>query len=312
MWLFVAIALADPILMIRSASDCPAASAVVAEIAPLLPPDARLAVAPSSGRDDDDLHVDSADILDDGQRRWVQLSGGDGRLIDRRELPPSLNCQEAARAAAVLLAAWQFQGRSALPLPKAEVPISVSASPAGPPRPDQIHAPPSASRNTLALGAGLAVTRGSEQFVGSAMVEILVGKADGFGLRLHAARTSLYNAAVASGRAEWTRSSLGIGVTLTGRRGGWGGQVQGGVAGGLLSISGNGYAVNETSSPLLLGATAAGRLIRRLGPADVWVGVTLTFWPGHHQVFLRDAPETRDLPTFEAAAEVGFDFVLWP
>lgn len=319
----MAFVLADPTLSIGSSSDCPAASAVATEIAPLLPAGARVATASSPGGRDDDDDRDAgrgdtlrADIVDDGGRRWVQLSGGDGRLIDRRELPLSLGCQEAARAAAVLLAAWQFQGRSALPPTPADVPVASPASPASAAdtelRRTALPLPPSAPRNELGLGAGFAVGRGAAQFVGSAMVEILVGRPEGLGLRLHAARTSLYDVPVASGRAEWRRTSLGLGGTLTGRHGGWGGRVEGDLLGAVLSISGDGYAVNETSSQLLLGGAVAGRVIRRVGRADLWLGLTLNVWPGRHQVFLRDAPENRDLPTFEAAAEAGVDFVVWP
>jgi hypothetical protein len=80
----------------------------------------------------------------------------------------------------------------------------------------------------------------------------------------------------------------------------------------LLSISGDGYHVNETSNQVLLGGAAGGRVIRRVGRADVWLGLTLNVWPGRHQVFLRDAPENRDLPTFEAAAALGVDILVRP
>jgi len=146
-WLLSALLLADPELVIRAADGCPGPSQIAAEIAPLLP--ARITVTV-----DPDAHprgADSATVAIQDGRRWIRLQDADGRLIQQRPLAPFLSCSEAARAAAVLIAAWEFQGRadmSSPPAPPSSVPPtprpspSVTASVAQPP---PVPAPPAAA-----------------------------------------------------------------------------------------------------------------------------------------------------------------------
>jgi len=354
----LALTVGGPDLVIRSSSSCPSAPAVAAEIAPLLPAGVHVAVGTSDRVTEDE--TDRVEVFDQHGSHWVRLTASDGRVNDERVLPVGLSCAQAARAVAVLVAAWQFQGRSDLPQapsppitpPPAPPPVARATattppperkaapppSPVSPPSPVPPPAPaaqpetprpaapppvagdvaqttaptkPSSARR-LSLGAGFAVGRAASQFPLDAMMELQLGPAEGVGLRLFATRSSRYSLAVATGRATWTRTSLGVGGVFTGRSGPWGGQGHAELVGALLSIAGEGFAVNEDSHQYALGGAIGGRVTRQAGPAELWLDLTLNVWPGRNQVYLRDAADSLDLSTFEVWLGLGADFLVWP
>ena len=126
-WLALLFA-ADPGLWIGSATDCPSAVQVLEQIAPLLPAD--MTAADASGTPADN-GADRGEVTLDRGTRWVRLRGNDQRINHERALPPSLSCAEAARTAAVLLAAWEFQGRAATDGSDPSAPLK--AAPPAPP-----------------------------------------------------------------------------------------------------------------------------------------------------------------------------------
>ncbi len=129
-WLALLFA-ANPGLWLSSATDCPSAVQVVEQIAPLLP--AGMTAAEASGTPAGN-EADRGEVAIDRGNRWVRLRGHDQRINHERALPPSLSCAEAARTAAVLLAAWEFQGRAGTDAPD---PIaSLNAAPPVPPGSD--------------------------------------------------------------------------------------------------------------------------------------------------------------------------------
>jgi hypothetical protein len=376
MWstLGLALLLASPDLIVRSSTSCPSAVAVVRELTPLLPPGATVATAEAAGgaatgTDRAAKEIDHADVSVGARTRWLRVRTSAGRISQGREIPASLTCDEAAKAAAVLLATWQFQGAASLPspsLPSVTPPPQPSppaattiagtrpeTNPAGrstsagpspppaaggggivrgrdaastertrdappatmqrlsPPAPAQAAAVPDAPWR-LAIGAGFSTGRAANQFPVNAMVEVLLGRPEGVGLRAQFVQSSRYSQNLATGRATWTRSSLGVGGAFTGRREAWGGQARVEVVGALLSISGTGFGVNEDSHQLALGGTVGGRVMRGFGPADLWLDLACTAWPGRNQVFLRDVPDSLDLSTFEVLLGLGADFFVWP
>jgi hypothetical protein len=109
--LLLAVDSTPPALEIASGTDCPSATEVVRQIAALLPAGMTARVsggAPVAG-------VDQAQIAIEDGARWVRLRGSGERWNHERSLPASLGCGQAARAAAVLIATWEFQGRGELP-----------------------------------------------------------------------------------------------------------------------------------------------------------------------------------------------------
>jgi hypothetical protein len=371
---------ANPVLLIASTSDCPRAGEVVAEIVPLLP--AGMTAAETGG--DQGEEIDRGEIALAGGLRWVRLRSHDERFNHERSIPRSLSCAQAARAAAVLLAAWEFQGRTELPAggpppplapPPTAPPLPLAPPPTAPPpplappppppprdpnptpvtpprsppegaspstrdaalarnrsdrelRPKTVDAeataaagpgpesrpsPPSArARRRLGLGGAVSVASAVERFVAGAGAELVLGPPAGVGLRLQVATAGRYSAPLAAGRATWTRSSVGIGASLTGRRGHTGLQAHGDLLGTVFVIAGENFAVNERGTQVGIGAALGGRGIVSLGGGDLWLDLTLTTWPGQHQVILRGANQGRDLPALELGAGLGIDFFVWP
>jgi len=338
MWLTLGLAflLADPDLIIRSSTSCPGAAAVAKEATSLLPPGAKVGAdgsAPDGAKVDDASQardalekVDRVEITSEMGKRWLRVRTSAGQVTAPRELPAALSCDEAARAAALLVAAWQFQGGAELP---AEAPLPATPRPVTPPRPARpipaVSAtsapapgppppdgpPPAAEPLRWAVGGGFSAGRSANQYPVSALLEIAIGHPTGLGLRLHGTRSSRYSLSLAPGRATWTRSSLGVGVTFTGRRGPWGGLAHADLVGAALDISGEGFAVDERSRQYAAGGTLGGRVLRALGPADLWLDLSFSAWPGRNQVFLRDAPGSLDLSSFEVFLGLGTDFFVW-
>jgi hypothetical protein len=335
-----------PDVLIRSELGCPSATEIAAQMAPLL----SHGVSVDGGPGDAAWRgVDRADLSVENGRRWLRLRGSDGRLIQERALPDSLKCAESAKATAVLLATWEFQGRvdrlpppapsvspppQAAPLltppapavtkvavvapdaalssrPRTEPPAPPPAPAPGPPTQTQVTSSPQLPRR-LSVGAGVSVVSATGQLPISALVEVALGRPEGLGLRLLGAMLSQQSLDLGPGRARWQRSSVGVSGVLTGRHGPWGGQAHVDLVGALLSFSGDGFSVNQDGTQLAMGATFGARAIRTLGAADLWLDAGLTLWPGPHRVFLVHDPASRDLPAYEVGLGLGIDYFVWP
>jgi hypothetical protein len=326
-WLALLFA-ANPGLVIGSATDCPSADDVVAQLAPLLP--AGMAAAAK----DDVVHAedpDRGDVSVEQGQRWVRLHRHNEAVDHERAIPASLSCAEAARAAAVLIAAWEFQGEAPIELPNAPAPskaqpppptTTTTTTPATAPHPPPAQlatagtspatAPPAPSARRLGFGGGVAAAAHTDRLVTEVAAEVLLGPAAGIGWRLRAASTSRDSLPIGGGRAAWTRSSVGVGSALTRRRGRLGLQVHGDVLGAILSISGEDLAMSESGTQAAFGVAVGGRGLVSLGPGDLWLDLTVTSWPGRHEVLLRGTDQGSDLPAAELWAGVGVDFFVWP
>jgi hypothetical protein len=368
--LLLAVDSTPPVLEIESATDCPSATEVVRQITALLPGGMTVRVAsdaPAAG-------VDQAQIaVEDGARR-VRLRGRDERLNHERSLPASLGCAEAARAAAVLIATWEFQGRGELPPPgtldatpgvvleldRTPPPAAAGAGAAGqasptptptptptpapaPARPageasapgpapapgarpttssGQSAAPPGGPEGTLApaakpprrlgVGAGVGLGWAARQVVAGGALEVTLGPAVGLGLRLQATTTGRSAVALGSGQVTWTRSSLGIGTSLTLRPGRAGAQVHADLLAARFNIAGEGFDVSQKGTQAALGVAVGGRALISLGASDLWLDLTATAWPGRHQAALQGSNTRLELPAAEIGAALGVDFFLWP
>jgi hypothetical protein len=346
-WLALLFAV-NPGLWIGSATDCPSAVQVLEQIAPLLP--AGMTAAETSGTPAGN-DADRGEVTIDQGDRWVRLRGHDQRINHERALPRSLSCAEAARTAAVLLAAWEFQGRAGTDALDAGVPLN--APPTSPPGSadhpketvveivrgeavlNKIDAPPAADKappagvanapiapapaaprapvpRRLGLGGGVSMAAHVDRLVATAAAEIIFGPATGIGFRLEAATTSRDSLAIGGGHATWTRSSASLGSSVTRRRGSLGVQAHGDVLGALLAISGQDLPAVEKGTQAALGVAVGARGLIGFEGGDLWLDVTVTTWPGRHQVLLRGAAQQADLPAAELIAGVGVDFFVWP
>jgi hypothetical protein len=309
-------------------------------MAPLLPQGASIAVAPEANPPG----IDRAELIVADGIRWVKLIGGDGRVVQERPLPASIDCAEAARSAAVLLAAWQFQGRGVLPPPL----VAASASASPPPRPalgpggvavaaaeapgrgsapDRAlalsRAAPSPSddsasrasqRSALAIGAGASLGASGDSRPIGATAELFFGRMNGPGLRAQLGASTGYSVPIGPGHATWNRVGAGLGAMFQGRRGAWGAGAHADVLAARLGISGDDKVpMHRNGSQLLLGVGGGVRGLRTWGPAQVWLDATVTWWPGQHDVVLSANPDlSRPLPGLEIAMGLGMSFFVWP
>jgi hypothetical protein len=369
---------ANPVLVIGSATDCPGTAQILSQIVPLLPAGMTARETGAAGTDENDR----GEVTLVAGMRWVRLRSQEERFNHERAIPSSLSCAEAAQAAAVLLAAWEFQGRAELPplagspmgapspqpadatitpkrVPDAEpsgppasgpapprgreplpdpagpvrpaVGAAGASPPSGPPATTVAVAPPArttplptlvatepagaaATRapRRLGVGGGISGARAVDRFVVGATAEVVLGPPVGSGLRLQGGTASGYSVAIGTGRANWTRTTLGFGPSLTGRRGRLGFQAHGELVGAVLSISGAGFNPDAKGTQLVGGGAVGGRGLVSLGGGDLWLDVTLTAWTGQHEVVLRDGTNARNLPSAELNAALGIDFYLWP
>jgi len=327
-WFLLAFWMVGPELVLRSATVCPAAADVAAEMTPLLPAGTSIAIAPAL----DPPGVDRAELVVADGIRWVRLIGSDGRTVQERPLPASVDCAEAARSAAVLLAAWQFQGHGELPAaaapaaskPPAPAPLLAAAGPASlAPSPTAANLSRSGAAATgaqaasapamLAIGAEASLgASGDSRPVGGA-AELLFGKASGPGLRAQVGATFGYSIPIADGRATWNRVSAGLGPMFQIHRGAWGAAAHADVQGARLGISGDDrLPAPRGGSQLALGVGGGARALRDVGPLAMWLDATVMWWPGNHEVFLLGSPaDSRALPQVEVTVALGTYFFLW-
>jgi hypothetical protein len=310
--------------------------------------------------------ADRGDVLVERGERRVRLRGPDERYNHERVLPATLSCAEAARTAAVLLAAWEFQGRADArgepanerdgPLPAPPAPATTpkttlieidrnpppippppanrpaapakvatatptpTATPTGPgvPKGATARAPAATPARApiprrLALGGGVWAGARSDRLVAAAAAEATYGPARGIGWRLQLATTTRDSLPLGGGQAVWTRSSVALGITGTGRLGRFGLESHTELLGALYSIAGENLAPNETGSQLVLGVGAGVRPLLALGSSgDLWLDVTIIAWPGRHELLLRGTSQSGELPRVELGVGIGGDFSIWP
>lgn len=316
-WLGVlSLLMTPPDLTIASDSACPAASAIVAELGPLVPRQVVVAAGPDLGAD----APQHAEVRKAPTGWVVTRRGRDGGPEQQESVKTGLRCADAAREIAVILAAWEFQGRPSLPsvfparpVPPAPAPILPVAPPPSPAvtavATERATAPGAATapaRWALGLGAGgvLAASSVAPSLVG----EVTWGRRNGGGLRLGAGATGTQTLTVGTGEANWSRASLSLGGTYATRGERYGGLVRGDLVAGWWSLGGSGFATNLHGAQRLLGAEVALRGTRGLGAGELWLEAAVGLWPGTHTVEVAGAAGSRSLPTADVSLRGGVDF----
>ena len=131
MWWLLAIPIAVAVpaegLVVQSSTPCPSTTQLMGQLRPLLPATANLVEA--RGDASATTGNERAQVALENGTRVVRLFGRDGRLRNERALSNVPGCEELARAAAVLVAAWDFQGRVNAPPPNA-APAAFAPGPA--------------------------------------------------------------------------------------------------------------------------------------------------------------------------------------
>lgn len=241
----VALLVAAP--TIASNSSCPSGPAIEASLAPLL--------AGQSLRPGKVVVTTLPDTLAlDLQPR------GAGRG-DHRSVAVDSDCDERARAAAVLIATWW---------PSQEVEPAQLA--------DAAPAPP-ARQSRVGLSAGVFASAVSDGIAPGARAELSMTAAK-LGLRLAASATASHRASVGPGKVEWRRLGGELGPTFQfGHE-----RLDVGLVESVLFVAGQSLAVDRGFTAASMGVTAGLRVSFNLGRLLPWFELRGMGWAGTQQV----------------------------
>jgi hypothetical protein len=275
---------------VESATACPTAAEVERRLEVLLPP-----LGPGEAPARATLAADEAGAL------RVRLLAPDGTAIGERTVVAAAACADRANVVAVVIAAWEAQERAERvedpTLPRAarapEPPTVVVASPPPPPA--------RGPRLELALGAGAAFVDGGAAPSGT-LTAALWGRR--LGARLEAFGFLPRDAALADGRARWTR--LGASLELGARASGRAGRVDAhaGLALAALVASGQGFDADQS----VVGASPAARAgvdwTYAFGRLFAGGGASLTLWEAQRLVTAGEPAAAYALPTWQPAVDL--------
>jgi hypothetical protein len=292
-WIVFA-AVADPsghALAVTGATACPVAADVEAALTGLIP--AR----------DPDSAPDVAELKDDAGSVVVSLRRG-AEPIGEKRLDPGLDCAQRARAAAVIVAAWE--ARLATPA----APLVVQPPPPAPSPPVVVvPAPPSTLpyfENNVEIGASAGASINGATLAPVAALEVAYAPAFA---RVIPAAAALFvgghTTSVGPGSATWRR--YGLVVTAASRRR-WDGLWAEGRLGAALTwldISGSSFPSNSSGVAFDPGADIGARIGSRLRRVRVWLDASIMLWPRGQEVYVQGAPGSATLPRGEALLSLG-------
>jgi hypothetical protein len=265
---------------VTSASDCPSARDIESNLSALLP------------------------------EQWAQPGTvtvwptADGLVIDLRPKDPALaaqrrvvvgsNCEERAKAAAVVIATWW---------------------PAEGARPGQgvaAEARPEERVRGFAVAAGGYASIVSGSVAPGARLEAwLAPRETGFGVRLAAGATLSHEDTLGQGAVSWFRASLELGPTYSLRFL----HVDAGLVASVLWVGGSGFAENRNDSGAMAGLTLGLRAVHRWGRVEPWLELRGVAWPETQQMYVTDAATglraNRPLPNAELQVGAGIALSLF-
>lgn len=258
---------------------------------------------PSSRDIESQLSVLMSDAAQPGT--VVVSATADGLLVDlrpdnsafaaMRTLTVGSDCEERARATAVIISTW-WPVAGAAPR-HAEVASTVSAEPA--------QADTRVRGFRLGAGAFASLVSDGAAVGGRLEADWLPRWARGFGFRIGAAFTDSHTSAVGRGQAGWSRATTEIGPTYSLGLA----RFDAGAVASLLSIRGTGFEVSQTSNGGALGMTLGERAEWRWGRVVPWVELRAFLWPQTQTIYVLDATTgnktTHALPHAELQLGVG-------
>jgi hypothetical protein len=230
----------------------------------------------------------------------------DGLLVELRPKTPGSgalrsvavgdNCEERAKAAAVVIATWWPTG--AAPSVRSET------------QPATVKWSDTRRRLGLSVGGYASVVSGSVAPGGRAEAT-WTPRGQAFGLRLSLGGTGPQGGSLGQGQAHWTRAAAELGPTFSlGNL-----RLDGGMVASLMWIEGSGFAVNQKSTGGSLGATAGVRLGWAWGRALPWLELRGLLWPQSQRIYITDSATdlqtTRPMPHWELQLGAGIAFSLF-
>lgn len=273
--LLLALWLAGP--SIASDSPCPSARAIESYLSVLLPaetaPPGTVQVAGLTN----ELVVD------------LQPEGSTGGA--QRSIAVQSDCDERARAAAVLIATWWPAQPAARPRAEAEVVV----------------APPVPRTRHLGLSAGAFASAITGGVAPGARIETSLSWRR-LGLRVAFSGTATQGGSLGRGRVDWQRLSAESGPTYG--RGHL--RIDAGAVASVVFIQGSSFIHNQSSTGFTAGATAGLRAAWPWGSALPWVELRGIWWPASQSIYVTTTAGqlTRPMPhgELQLGAGVAFSF----
>ena len=246
--------------VIASHLDCPSSRDIESQLSVLMPDAAQPGTVVVSATTDGLL---------------VDLRPNDSAFAAMRTLAVGSDCEERARATAVVISTW-WPITGAGPR-HAEVLATVPVEPAA--------ADTRARR--VGLGAGAFVSLVSDGGAPGGRLEAawLPRWPRSFGLRVSTAFTSSHTSPVGQGQAQWSRATAEIGPTYSLGFA----RFDAGPVASLFWMHGSGFQVNQDSQGSAVGMTMAVRTEWPWGPVVPWVEARGYLWPKTQTLYVLDA-----------------------
>lgn len=249
----------------------------------------------------------------------VALEASDGRRLGERALPADGTCEELARAAAVVLAAWLSDVHPELvprlpPAAAAEPPrrspahVALAPSPVGEVRATG-RVEPRANRVTrVSAAVGASVLPVSVALAG--VVEgAVVPESSGLGGALRVGVVASRSVAVGDGQARFFRWPLVASAVLCFRSRHVSAEVEGGAAVGWLHLEGRSFATNRSADDVTVGPALALRLVATRGRVRPFAEVAGVLWARRARLYSDAAAPSAALPSVDGGLFAGVALV---
>jgi hypothetical protein len=315
LWLLLAV----PLVRVEGEGTCPSPQAVEREVGQL--------VARRDGSDST-APPDVVHLRERGPSLEVVLSGPGGALIGQRVLDRTADCEDLAKAVAVVIATWESDihpefalgagdsfaglgGRAPVPAAPAQALAQAPAAPA--PIPTLAEGPPFPSPSWrldggLALFGALAPGDAGGWAGGGVLLAAVIARAPGgVGARLTGQGEAEREVPLASGRVRWRRLGASAGPVWRHRlpASGLALDLHGELVASWLMARGVGFPTNRDSATFAPGAGAGVRLSRATGRVIPWLDLVATGWLGPQVVYEGVTGASAALPRYEVALALG-------
>lgn len=230
-----------------------------------------------------------------GDRMRVALRGPDGAMLGSREVEAPAACHERATVAAVLVATWM----GVWPEARAQAPA--------PPAPRETPAPQDPTPRA-SFGLSLLTALDGNGLAWGAGVETLIHLLGPVHAVLAVSATTEREQPIGPAHVAYMRPALAVGPVLALGRGRLRWQLGATGQGGMLIMRGKGLATDHRTSSAELGAGAFLRVLLAGTWGTPFVNLGAVTWFGRQRATLDDAPDTAELPRWDAQLALGVCF----
>ncbi len=286
---------------IKSDSACPEGARVEAALWPIL------------GVSSDTALGESIELTHEGSGLAVRMRSREGAPLGERVLPLGEDCEELARAAAVVLASWLTDAHPEFlaPPPPPPAPAPEPLEPA-PPRVLPIAKMTARGEVTPGPGAGLYVgLGGGAALLGAppaALGTLLAGygpSSSGLGLEASVGTTTMRSKPLDAGHVHYTRFPFAVCASLRFAAGRARAELLAGAAVAWLRLSGDGFAPDRSQSDRAFAALAGARLSGRFGALEPFAELRPLLWLTGATAYVDTPEDGVALPRGELFALAG-------